>query len=57
MKREVKIKGCDMGSLRKGYPATVFIDGRVYSTGAVVSSLVAGGVVIIETENTIYTNQ
>ena len=56
MKRII-IDGCDMGSLRIGERAKVFVNGQVLLTSAVVSTVVAGGHIYIETQNSIYTSR
>ena len=54
-KKEKKIRGCDVGSLKVGQPAVIYSEeGQILKTSPVVSYIKAGGVVIIETKNTVY---
>lgn len=58
MKKEVTIKGCDLGTLKKGHQATLIMeDGRMIKSSPVVNYYVANlaGVIYIETANSIYT--
>lgn len=56
--KEIIIKSVDLGSLKKGKPAVVFLkNGAILSTSNVKSYFVHGGYVRIETQNTIYKNK
>lgn len=58
MKKEIVIKGCDLGTLKKGRQATLIMeDGRMIKSSPVENYYVANlaGVIYIETANSIYT--
>lgn len=59
MKREVKIKGTmDMGSLRVGQNAVLILEnGDLIRTSKIVTQpFVGGGVIRVETKNSVYSN-
>ncbi|WP_347992484.1 hypothetical protein [uncultured Eubacterium sp.] len=52
-----KIDGCDLGTLKIGGRAIVYMDGRRYLTSPITDYFVAGGIVRIHTANSVYSTK
>ena len=52
-----KIDGCDLGTLKIGGRARVYMDGRRYLTSPITDYFVAGGIVRIHTANSVYSTK